>query len=535
MEQDTARLALYRQLLEVPHREITPMVIALRGALEEDPLFISRACVYLTQTTQIRDQADAALVTLLQARDGAFRAYREAGRCLLLGDDFYDIEQDGISGLPPFRIMRVERYIASPFTLDAADGTVLQRHVSAKAAQNAMVSLAKHLKQTNPDGLRIHRDYGHSRVSTLMRSVMTDWVRGLEREPARFDGVVIRLRKPLKSIYRRHHIAPSARAQAILFDNDPPTDSKLGALRQVARSGDPELWLQLVEKHKLPYTALTSVLPNTTAAKIVMVQSMSPREAANNRARLEREGLLAVPEIFEVWSAKVAQSTGSAASLRHRQSTQGTDERVQAVIDAAVEKSVAEEAEIERKTLLLVDRSGSMEGAIQVAKKLAARIAPRCTAGLMIVAFNTEACEIKPRGTTLRHMDMAFAELRAMGGTAMGAGLQYAIAHNFFPEQVVIVTDGGELHGVRYTEVLKRLNMFDTPPQTVVVRVPGDPNWLTQRLDAENLPNEMFEVRGDDYYAFDQIVAVLGGPPAMTLVQRILECELPHRKGHDYV
>ena len=40
-----------------------------------------------------------------------FPEYREAGRCLTLGSDVYDVAPDRVAGLPPFRIFRVERHV----------------------------------------------------------------------------------------------------------------------------------------------------------------------------------------------------------------------------------------------------------------------------------------------------------------------------------------------------------------------------------------------------------------------------------------
>lgn len=222
-EQNRARTLLFNNLTRVQHREYAPMVSELHQALEADPDFISRACVYLANGgTNIRDTADCAVITLLTSPT-LYPEYREAGRCMLLGNDVYSTlpEDIKLSGFEPFRIFRIEEFI---------------RKYSVKAPR-------------------------------WMRETMTDYVRSLEGQPTRFDGVAIRNRKALKSVYTHYHIKPDERAQAILFDDNPPADSKLGILKQIANSTDVREQVRLVVENKIPYVVASSVLPKMTPAE----------------------------------------------------------------------------------------------------------------------------------------------------------------------------------------------------------------------------------------------------------------------------
>ena len=64
-------------------------------------------------------------------------------------------------------------------------------------------------------------------------------LREREADPEWFDGTVLTARKALKRLYALLHIAPGARAQKVLFDRDPPAESRLFALQELARASQP--------------------------------------------------------------------------------------------------------------------------------------------------------------------------------------------------------------------------------------------------------------------------------------------------------
>ncbi|MFX1264586.1 MAG: hypothetical protein ACFFH0_04360, partial [Promethearchaeota archaeon] len=116
-EEHRARNILFRELTQVPHRVYGPAVSRFREALNSDPDFTARTCTHLcTGGSKIRDQQDVSIITLLQAPN-SFPEYREAGRCLMLGRDVYDIEPDDICGIDPFRVFRIDAWLRSPLVL----------------------------------------------------------------------------------------------------------------------------------------------------------------------------------------------------------------------------------------------------------------------------------------------------------------------------------------------------------------------------------------------------------------------------------
>lgn len=483
-EQSKSRNLLFQSLTQVQHRDYAPMVADFHRALDEDPDFIARACVYIANGgTNIRDTADCAVITLLTSPN-AYPEYREAGRCLLLGNEVYNVSSEA-KGLEPFRIFRIDEFV---------------------------------------------RKY-QSKSPRLMRDIMTDYIRFLESNPARFDGVAIRNRKAMKSTYIHFHIKPDGRAQAILFDNNPPKDSKLGILKQIANSKDVREQVRLVIENKIPYSVATSVLPKMTpAVGVALIEVMSPTEALNSRAWIEKSGLLEIREVKDVYLNKVAQATKSVASIDNRRSAQGTDAEVQAVISKAKDEAASKQQRITQNIAVLGDKSGSMEKVLQIMVKFLTRITPLCDGELAVILFNDYAQEIKADWKSLSAAENALKGIRAGGYTSVEAGINLALQNGYSPQMVVILTDEVENRG-SYAKVLAKMEQRGLDvPHTICLTL-GENTLLTRSIETAGFRVDRFQISGEDYYIFDQVAAILGGKPRLTLVDSILSTPLPYRIG----
>lgn len=115
--------------------------------------------------------------------------------------------------------------------------------------------------------------------------------------------------------------------------------------------------------------------------------------------------------------------------------------------------------------------------------------------------------------------------LRSGGSTCIGIGLQTAIQKGFEPEQVVIITDGGENRDPRYVHVVSQLEV-----QTIVVGVGNYNQAFHTELERRDqrvtfLP---YTASGrNDYYLFEQVASILSGQGKKSLVQTIMDIELP--------
>src|SRR5262249_33758079 len=75
-----------------------------------------------------------------------------------------------------------------------------------------------------------------------------------------FDGTVLIARKAMKRLYALLHIKPGERAQKILFDEDPPPDSRLFALRELTKANTPAEQARAIIEHRIPYRVAATVV-----------------------------------------------------------------------------------------------------------------------------------------------------------------------------------------------------------------------------------------------------------------------------------
>ncbi len=490
MEQ--SQTVLFRHLMKVPHGEYDELVPHFRQGLEDNPALAARFCVHLaTGGTSIRDQADVSVIALLQA-SSEFPEYREAGRCLLLGSDVYDVVPDRVEGLPPFRIFKVSQYISQ----------------------------------------------SDRRVGGLMRSTMADYFTMLESQPRRADGVVVGNRSAVKRAWHRCSFGGGPKKPVRfpyihqLLGDDPPKESKVAILKMVAQETDPREQARLAMQSGLPARILASVLPKVTpAVAIVLVDAMSPDEARNSRAWVERSGILEIPEVKKVFLAKLRKAK-SVATIDHRRSVKGADEDVDAALEEARETASSAGPKIEGWVDIVLDISGSMDEAIKVAPEFAKRLFPLCDRErVALIAHNSNAVEIKVpnTGKPLHDVETALRGVVSSGGTLHHRALELSLRMGRQPDKIALLTDGGENGPGNFVGVMTRyIQESGKIPTIVLILFEGHPNYLGQKLTRAEIPFEQVTWEGD-YYAFDQAAHLLGGPPAKSKIDLINEIVLPHR------
>lgn len=478
-EERSARRLLLQRLLTCPHRRLDEATPTFQEALERDPLFTGKACYALTQReyNRIRDLEEVAIATLLTS---PFPEHREAGRVLF-------------QGLEPYRAGRCAFYIRN--------------------------SLRK--------------------VNRQVRAAVEEYLRTLEGSPQRFDGAALRARKTLHKMYEFFHVKPSPRAQAILFDDDPPKDSSLYWIKVLAATKDPTDQARLIVEHRIPLQVATAVIRGLTPAVVAaLIEVMSPQEAINSRGWLERGNWLRDPRLKELYLAKVEQAAAderaSLAAIKERRSARGEDREVEEKLTEVAERKMGAGPRIVRDTLIAVDVSGSMAPAIEVAKRLGSLVAPLCDAELRVFCFREDAFLLEVKGKALADWEEAFRMVRADGLTSLGAALEAAWGSGFIPKQAVFVTDQGENRGPFLHEVYRRMVAEGHNPAFVFLNVRSDCRKVSDALELLGARVQVFDLvedlsRPGWWVVLDQVIAVLGGEGPLSLVDRIMALELPRR------
>jgi hypothetical protein len=368
------------------------------------------------------------------------------------------------------------------------------KNVSAPSATPALKQKAQFRLETEKFGL--FRSPPRS-----MRTEIVRYLREREADADWFDGTVLTARKSLKRMYALLHVQPGERAQRILFDQDPPRDSRLFALRELAKATSPAEQARAIVENQIPYRVAATVIRQMTPTVLAaLIDRMSPQELINNVGSLGKRGAMDQPELKELIDRKLDEAKGS----------------------------------IKRPTALLIDKSGSMAVAIELGKRLGAMISAVCESELYVYAFDTIAYPVqRPRAgvADLQSWHEALAGINAGGGTSCGVALETMRLRKQYVEQIILVTDEGENTGPLFVPTLQKYSAeLNAMPNVCIVRTPGSGSGVEKQCRAAGIPVDTFQFSGD-YYALPNLVPLISRPSKLELLMEIMEYPLPKRKS----
>src|SRR5260370_12479046 len=225
------RVQILNSFLTTPHRKLEELAPLHTRALDGDPLFYGDMAPWYFEKGEVRDHK-ALFVAHLATSE--YREFREAAWVLL-------------QQLAPFEVARVLDHV---------------KRVIGKTPRSLKSAIAHYLKTR-------------------------------ETNVRQFDGAALRAHDDLKHLYASLRLKPGPRAQIILFDEHPPEDSPLAALKRLAKAEDAGEQAQIILDNKIPYTTAIGAVKHVTPALLAaLINAMSPQEVINNMAALKRRGAL---------------------------------------------------------------------------------------------------------------------------------------------------------------------------------------------------------------------------------------------------
>ncbi len=492
-EQDL-RLKLLNTLLTTPHRDLESIYPVHQEIIDQDPLFYVQMAAWYAAEGEVRDHKEMFVVNLALS---GFPGHRDVGLALL-------------RQMPPYQVGRV---------FDFVKGKTTRRRVK-QDDEFEVVTKKRGLFRNIPRSLKTE---------------ITRYLREREADADWFDSSVLQSRRAIKRLYASLHIAPSPRAQAILFDGDPPPDSRLYALKHIAQARTPAEQARAIAEHKIPYRVAASVIRQMTPTVLVaLIDSMSPQELINNLGALKRHGAFDNPDVkalidFKLEQAKTDERV-SAYKAKKAIEAAGVSADVAKKLDAVTEAQVRIRGTIVRSTALLIDKSGSMSEALEIGKQIGAMIAGICQTELYVYAFNTLGYPIEVKGSRLADWEQAMSGIKAGGGTACGVALEMMRRKGQTVEQIIMVTDEEENNNPRFVETLKRYREdIKTDPHVVFVKTRGASTLLERECRRERIGFDAYQFTGD-YYALPNLVPLLTRPSRLDLLIDIMAYPLPQRK-----
>lgn len=509
-EQDL-RLELLNSLLTTPHRELAKIWPIHQEMVAKDPRFYVRLAAWYADHGDVRDHKEMFIVTLILSE---FEGHRDVGLALL-------------RTLPPYEVVRV---------LDFIHGRKQTKKVRAAAEKGAKRSKKSAKAKVDAPVQKIVEDFGLFRnPPRALKTEITRYLRDREADADWFDGSVLVARKAIKRLFALLHIKPGERAQQILFEENPPADSRLAALKKLAQAKTPLEQAQAIFDNRIPYrVAATVVKQMTPTVLLALIEVMSPQETINNLAALKRRGVLDNPDLKALIEQKLeAAKTGARVSaFKAEEAIKSADlsADVRKKLEQVADTQVKAKGRISRPTALFIDKSGSMEIAIELGKRLGSLISTICEKDLFVYAFDTMAYPIERAGDDLASWEKALKGITAGGGTSCGVPLDFMTRKRQYVEQIIVVTDEGENTAPLFVDALKKYReAVKADPTVCFVRTPGASTQLEVQCRNAGIGCDAFQFTGD-YYSLPNLVPLLSRPSKLELLVEIMDYPLPQRK-----
>jgi hypothetical protein len=513
-EQDL-RLEILNTLLTTPHRKLEQIWPVHSKLVEQDPRFYVRLAAWYHDHGDVRDHKEMFIVTLILS---TFEGHRDVGLALL-------------RGLPPYQVARVLDFIHGRKAVRKVRAPVPKADTAKKSKKRKAVKREKaapHATVVEPFGL-------FRNPPRALRTEIVRYLREREADPDWFDSTALVARKALKRMYALLHVPPGPRAQQILFDEDPPADSRVFALKQLVKGSTPADQARAILEHAIPYRVAATVIKQMTPTVLLaLIERMSSQEVINNLAALRRRGAFDNTDLKTSIDAKLAEARTAArvSAFKTEEAMKAADlgADVQRALEEVADAQIKAKGRINRPTALLIDKSGSMSVAIELGKRIGALVSSISAQALYVYAFDTVAYPIEASGPDLAAWEKALKGITAGGGTSCGVALEMMRRKRQYVEQIIVVTDEGENSAPYFLGTLREYReALKADPNVCFVRTPGARTQLEDQCQAAGIAADAFQFTGD-YYALPNLVPLLSRPSKLDLLLEILEYPVPVRR-----
>lgn len=508
--EEDQRLQMLNLLLTTPHRDLTKIYPIHESMVKQDPLFYGHLAAWYQNHGEVRDHKEMFIINLCLSK---FEGHRNVGLAML-------------RELPPYQVGRV---------LDFIHGRTTERIVKASAPTPIRRGRPPATVAATPT---IEKFGLYRNVPDSMQTEITRYLREREADDGWLDATILTARKSLRRMYAVLHIAPSERAQAILFDDDPPKDSKLFALKGLANAKTPAEQAKIIIDNKVPYRVASTVVSAMTPTVILaLIEVMSPQELINNMGSLNKRGAMDNLDIKNIISAKLEKAKKnkrvSALKAVEAAKASGVSADLKEQLESVADVQIKSKGRIKRSTAMLVDKSGSMNSGIEIGKQMSAMVSAIMDADFYVYAFDTMPYPIISKGNDLASWEQAFRGISAGGGTSYGAALAALIRNDQRVEQIVLVGDEGEYNSPTFIKTYQQyVEKFDVRPSVFMLRCGPESSYgrITTPLVAQGVDVDIYTFTGD-YFSLPGLIQYLVKPSRLELLMDIMEYELPVRKA----
>lgn len=509
-EQDV-RVGMLNSFLSCPHRDTDQLKEIHLELQRVDPLFYSHLAAWYFKNGDIRD-------------------HKEVFVGALVCDPFIDNREVGLAlfrKLPTFLKRKVVGFIKGK---------------KIKLRKKTGKKIKKGKKLVDEITIEVKTAGLYKNIPTSFRNDVKAFLSYVESDPAIFDSIVIKNKDDLKGLYATLHIAPNDRTEEILFKDKYPEDSKLNIFQQIADAKSPAKVAKLIVENKIPYTVAVGLVNKVTPSILVaLINAMSPQEVINNYASLEEKGAMKNADTKALISDKLekAKKAKGVSALKSKEAIKTgrvKDEKAAKQLQEIADIQIKKRGIIKVSTGILIDKSGSLDSAIEIGKSVSALISGATEADLSVIAFDTSAREIVADGPNMSDWEKAFSPIHAHGGTSIGSALDFLMRKNKAVEQIVVITDEGENNAPYFHNVFpKYVEKFNVTPTITIIYINthyGNKE-LSKCLKQAKIAFDYYEPAGNDYYALPGLIPLLSRKSKLDLLYEIMDTPLPKRESFD--
>ena len=250
-------------------------------------------------------------------------------------------------------------------------------------------------------------------------------LQGDDQEP----GPQVRVQAGRRRASSRSSAGSRSRARVAIAASG-STGSSCSGVSASTGSARPKI-CEWIEMEKLTYKDVVGRLPKelglTPAIMAACVPSLSDRELRLLTPTLEELGLFADADIRARWEKAVAAATDQRAlNMAKNVKTREVREALEAAADHAARRAVEDATrEQDVHVMFLIDKSGSMEGAIEQSKEALSRILAGFPLETMHIAtFDTMGTVLRPKAASRAAVQHMLSGIQAAGGTQHSSAVQ---------------------------------------------------------------------------------------------------------------
>jgi len=553
--QPSVQEEIFKTLLRTPHRSVDEVLRIHFDQLQRDPYLYGCLAVYAVLEGQcaVRDLQDVFVATLFVSE---FPEHREAAWVMF---------QD----LPPYRAQRVVRYVTGyaevvkhtskdkPMPAQGEYGVTYDRAKDrsgkeiARRVQKIGRKLRRHvgnMSELTIDTWLVKHECHKRPLNRVAKGAISQYLRTREENKELMEGAILRARGALKYLYAKAHLIPESDEDGwvnrALFHGEAPEGSRLDAMQKLIASTDPTEQAQIIMDAKLPFPVVQSLVETITPSVLIaLIDSMSPQELLANLAKLKREGAFNSPEIKELVQDKIQSvkkaKRGKVDAFKGEIAAEAVaelDDETKAMVSAVTDAQLKQHGQIGVPSMLLIDKSWSMEEAIKEGKRVGAALAQAAGDNFRgCYLFGSTARRLKWEKkdgdiTQYSAWQQKLKMVRADGGTNLGACLTAMIKNGEDVDQIIILTDEGENgHPYFYEKLPEYKKQFGHLPEIVIVRLGGHDacDHVERTCKKAGAEVTVMDCTKTDKIALPNLIQLCSKKSIFDLIQEVLELPLP--------